>query len=988
MQDLETIKKAAFLHDLGKILNWKGYLHCLEGGRVLKHLKFSDAIVAAALYHQYEKAVSSAIDKNKALCAGLPARDANEEIKYAVRLTALVDKVVSRLDRLGEEEKAGRTQPVVLRNPLSHLPLNGRLKDYETTIELRDMVRADFLSQAPLVPLANGDKVYDLSALPDNAGLLKVLEEAKALNFNAFYQRLKDSPTWQELTLRYIPQGHHPPTDTLALWYHLQFSSALAPLYPLEGFKTEEKLEEEAMRLGKQPLNLKIGLLYIKLRGMDELFASSYRLPDFDGSQTILRLLREAVHRMLLELKTSEGFNFVWEDSFLYEGHDDFLVMIPVEKLGDELYQYVYSVEGDDAFLSIISDALTTKKVLQRVIEGIMEALKDKEVFRVPCEDIFGDGEAIAEALEKFISVELAVRCFARFESGDKLTPLYGLVWNEMRREVEARLREEEGDEVGVYTGELCDACRRSKATSGLFDAVVGRKRLLIWRSEEEAEADKLCFLCLARRALGTGTWLDEIAEEGEIALIKGNVDRTLWYIGGMVTRDKSVYEKIWWDELCLPDEMIEQFDLGVLKELTLQALFHLMESQGQFVSKYLAEELTKFEKRVKESYSRFNEWVSNKLPSVPLERREALWEQQRKQMILQIVEDFTKKFVERLICLVKEPCIAYESLKSLGNVYTRYLLKGEMTRILDELNALVRGDFLRLSIRDDIILETAGKIGVPRTLVADTEVGDFQFIGSPHAVDKRPETNLPTPSRTMTVSWLVNKAMENVAEIAGEEEKTRCIYAEGDEFLIICDAQKAPKLAQKIFQKVVGQLNSLPEGKVVALHHFFPFTLSMGMVVAKQKFPMYHLMELSDLLLASAKAQYRANAIDFEDVTSGVCWEYLADRENLRKMWLSRRPLGLSEFVELTGLAEELLGAEFAKQQLHLLLGVIREFGPEGKQRQLAAASYALKQETSAEVGSEEGRMWGRLKERCEAGNYQDFMSLWNIIRRKEEAR
>ena len=37
------------------------------------------------------------------------------------------------------------------------------------------------------------------------------------------------------LNICYIPQGHHPPTDTLALRYHRQFSSAMTSLCYLEG---------------------------------------------------------------------------------------------------------------------------------------------------------------------------------------------------------------------------------------------------------------------------------------------------------------------------------------------------------------------------------------------------------------------------------------------------------------------------------------------------------------------------------------------------------------------------------------------------------------------------------------------------------------------------------------------------------------------------------------------------------------------------------
>ncbi len=374
---IETLKKAAFLHDLGKLLNWSGELHLLDGARVLKHLGFDDTVVGLALYHEPDKKMRSGKHKDKTYrevlelciqsndCPGLKPYAEYDE--YALVLGELVDKLMAGFDRLGE----GRERPVVLRNPLTHLPLNGQLHQFQDTINrgdcsgtgesyMREFVRTRYLPNASLKSLdaQPGDCVYALDDELKRAPLLKPLVEhvEGQSDFNALYRALSEDDGWQALTRHWIPQGHTPPTDTLALWYHMQFSSALAGLYWAEGFRTADQIKAELDRRKKQPLEVKIGLLYIRIAGLTEYFATAYRLPDFSGTEATADALKETVKEQLLAARHNDE-PIVWEDSFLYEGHDDFLVMVPVETLGarDEDGDYAYRVGDDDPFMEAVN---------------------------------------------------------------------------------------------------------------------------------------------------------------------------------------------------------------------------------------------------------------------------------------------------------------------------------------------------------------------------------------------------------------------------------------------------------------------------------------------------------------------------------------------------------------------------------------------------------------------------------------------------------
>lgn len=999
---VETLKKAAFLHDLGKLLNWSGELHPLDGARVLKYLGFDDTVVGMALYHhpKYRQEIKDAIEKPD--CAGLEPRDCYDE--YSLLLGELVDKLMAGFDRLGEEGKAARTRPVVLRNPLTHLPLDGTLRQFEATHKgadgtgpdsdyLREFVKGCYLPGASLKPLdADGKKsVYRLDDPLAGVPLLRVLAENKDAPFNTLYHALRTHSDWQALTRRLIPQGHSPSTDTLALWYHLQFSSAMAGLYWAEGFRTADQIEAELNRLGEQPVEVKIGLLYIHIAGLTEYFATAYRLPDFNGTQEIAKALKKAVKEQLLEAE-HKGEPFIWEDSFLYEGHDDFLVMVPVQEPDPAEGPPVYGVLPDDPFRQRLEEVLDTGRIVARAVDRLLSEGKPRIVLarspRAP--EVFGNGERLRKTLGRLVSIETAFRCFAGFTNGSELTPHFGVVWNRLRAEARGRLPRPQAG-VRSYAGDVCDCCRANLAGHDpvpndprewaevdwgrdiIKDEDWGERPLHYWifrgtDAPVRGEGDKLCHACLLRRILGHGTSLQRIApempeeEQPRIAVIKGNVNRTLWYVGGSLTaegplsNEHSVYSRVWCEEIARPIFERSQAGSGPLGEalerLQNQALCAAPRGSG----------------------AKLLELGPLDLPALGLSAVEAG----------DLVEFVARTWKD-------DP---FESLNLAGLHY--HPQQRRWQRVDDALRAL----YLRPEGADANWLTEAQRLIQEQPLPGDwlsalwdkypnpwspypispaelDELVLWLFSGTPHFVEDNED--LPTPSRTMTVSWLIDRAVKEVHDLVSEDVGD-VVYAEGDEFLVVCRAEEAPRLARRIIRRVVACLNSLPEDQVEPPSDFLPVTLALGVVVAKRKHPLYDLLELADRLVRSAKkAHPNGSAIDFENVVGGVDEAHL-DREVFSREWLSRRPLTLTEFAGLLEDVDRLKGAKFAKRQLQqvaaLMVGVLGS----RPDRRVAALAYVYQ--------PHEGKGWGRVRHLCEEGTFQDMLTLWHWPQQKWEGK
>ena len=275
-------------------------------------------------------------------------------------------------------------------------------------------------------------------------------------------------------------------------------------------------------------------------------------------------------------------------------------------------------------------------------------------------------------------------------------------------------------------------------------------------------------------------------------------------------------------------------------------------------------------------------------------------------------------------------------------------------------------------------------------------------FSGTPHFV--KDNEDLPTPSRTMTVSWLIDSAVREVRNLV-PEDVGHVVYAAGDEFLVVCRAEEAPRLAHCIFRRVVALLNSLPEGQVEALSNFLPVTLALGVVAAKRKHPMYGLLELAERLVSNAKkAHPNGNAIDFENVVGGVDEAHLdrgpfgqaaqahdvacrrvdeahLDREPFGREWLSRRPLTLAQFAALLDNVETLREEQFPQRQLQQVAALMAgmPWSSTRPDRQVAALAYVY------QPHEEEG--WQEVRRICEEGTFQDLLALWRWPQQKEES-
>jgi hypothetical protein len=1013
---VETLKKAAFLHDLGKLLNWSGALHPLESGRILKYLGYDETIIGVALYHhrRHQASIEGWINGTSD-CSGLKPRGDYDE--YALPMGRLVDQLMTGFDRLGDGEMR-RTRPIVLRNPLTHLPLNGQLRQFEDIINrddcsgvdgqyLREWVLSRHLQGASLKPLdADSSKcVYVLDEDLTKAPLLKQLAEHKDENFNTLYRVLRRNADWQTLTRRYIPQGHHPPTDTLALWYHCQFSSALMGLYYLEGVRTSEAVHDERRRLKNEPLSLKIGLLYVRLAGLTEYFNGAYRLPDFSGTQAIGDALKEAVRGQLLEAHTDEGLPLVWEDGFLYEGHDDFLVMVPVNILGTDEGEYVFQVDEGDPFRQKWEAALGTEVVLRRAARALMGHSKVRRILAVEPDDAeaFGDGNRLVTNLEGLIRVETAVRCFAGFQDGSELTPRYGMVWNQLRAEAVTRLRRQ-GEDITYFAGDVCDSCRANLAGRNpdpahlrewadmdwkreiIHEEDWGDQSLRYWifrsTSAQPGEGDKLCHACLLRRMLGHGTSLERIAgersetedeQEARIAVIKGNVNRTRWFIGGSVqataplTNADSTYARVWEQELA-------------------RNLFERSRATGGSLG---------------EALRRLQEQADRATPEGSGATR----------MRIEIPLDMSVMGLGRLSPSVishfltrpasgnprKDLVVAHchyhpqqNRWQRLDDALTNLYASSPDTNWLAEAQAVLDAQPLPDSWLDELWTNYPHNPWAPYSLgKALDEFILWLFSGTPQFA--RDNEDLPTPSRTMTVSQLIQDAVAKVQPLVNAKIPERwrpVVYAAGDEFLVICRARDAPVLARSIFRTVVAHLNSVPEDWVEALAGYLPVTLAMGMVAAKRKHPMYGLLELVDQLVSNAKAAYpNQSAIDFENVVGGID-EVNLDRSQYDRLWLSRRPLTLSGFAQLMEDVATLQRDEqaFSQRQLQqvgaLTVHIPSDVTPETEiayaSRRAAALAYVLQQEPN------EG--WEIVRRACEDGAFQDLWGLYRWPRSEEE--
>ncbi len=996
---VETLKKAAFLHDLGKLLNWSGELHPLDGARVLKYLGFDDTVVGMALYHHlgYRDAIERFIQGTD--CDGLePFADYDE---YSLRLGELVDGLMAGFDRLGDEKKATRTWPVVLRNPLTHLPLDGTLRQFEATRKgtgdtspdsdyLRECVKGRYLPGASLKPLdADVEKsVYKLDDLLADAPLLQVLADNKDAPFNALYRALRSDHNWQALTRWLIPQGHHPPTDTLALWYHLQFSSAMAGLYWAEGFRTPDKIKTERDRLKKQPLEVKIGLLYVHVAGLSKYFATAYRLPDFSGTQAIAGALKETIKEQLLAAR-HDGTPIVWEDSFLYEGHDDFLVMMPVESIDAQDGNYACRVAADDPFLQKIQEALDLPAVLERAIARLLSRSKVRHILNVAPDDTaaFGDGSELLKNLMRLVSVEWAARCFAGFTDGNELTPHFGVVWNQLRAEAQSHLPQPRAG-VRYYTGDVCDCCRDNLAghdpdsdnprewaevdweRSIVKDEDWGERPLRYWifrgtDAPVRGEGDKLCHACLLRRLLGHGTPLEKIApeekEEARIAVIKGNVNRTVWYVGGSLTAAgplknvHSVYSRVWCEEIVHPIFERSRAEEGLLGE----ALERLQDQALCAAPRGSGAKLLEVERPID-------------LSSIGLPIKTPL--------------DAVQKFLSRIDTGNPFGDLVLENLrfdprdgkwKPKGGDVEDYYRTLSDSGWLAQAKGVLNSQRLSKAWLDALWDKYPNNPWSPYP-ISPAELDalvPWLFSGTPHFV--RDNKDLPTPSRTMTVSWLIDSAVREVDNLV-PEDVDHVVYAEGDEFLVVCRAEEAPHLARRIFRRVVARLNSLPENQVEALSDFLPVTLALGMVAAKRKHPMYGLLELAGRLVSNAKkAHPNGNAIDFENVVGGVDEAHL-DREVFSREWLSRRPLTLTEFAGLLEDVDRFKEAKFAKRQLQQIAALMADMPASRPDRRVAALAYVYQ--------PHEGKGWERVRHLCEEGMFQELLTLWRWPQQEKE--
>lgn len=1004
--EADTMKKAAFLHDVGKILNWSGSLHLLDGARVLKHLGFEDTVVGVALYHEpvHRKVVQKAIQHPD--CTGLKAYADYDE--YALQLGELVDRLMAGFDRMG---KGGRHRPVVLRNPLTHLPMDGALRQFEDAINrqdcsgtdetcMREFVRANYLPGADLKPLdaQPDDCVYVLDDTLKQTPLLRPLVQHAANHddFNTLYRTLNDDPLWATLTRRLIPQGHHPPTDTLALWYHMQFASAMTGLYWAEGFHSLGEVNDELKRLGKEPLEVKVGLLYVHLAGLNDYFATAYRLPDFTGTQKIAEALKRAVKQQLLDAEHN-GDPFIWEDSFLYTGHDDFLVMVPVEETGIQDSGYAVQVDRDDPFRVALEEALSTSAVIARAVEDLLSATKLPAMLGCAPDNpgAFGDGRRLQRALTNLVSVKSAERCFAQFKDGSELTPLFGTVWNRLRAEGRGRVARSRSG-VRYYAGDICDGCRANLAGHDPDPADprdwgevdwdrdivrdedwppegLNRRHLHYWifRSEspEPGEGDKLCHACLLRRMLGSGTSLEELDEEegqGRIAMIKGNVNRTLWYVGGSlsaegpVSNEKSVYDHVWREEIARPILEDSREKIGsveterMIKRVREQALA-------------AAGNGPKLDVTLDLSHLGLSEDAE---ADQVLEFMQRDWEEKG-------IREKTKEFEENLT--LEGRC--YDPREG------RWRTKGAWMQEFADPEVL-KPDWLSQAQE---VLREGQEVNQWNRLwdrypnpwapypLSPAELDDLVFwllSGTPHFIEDNED--LPTPSRTMTVSWMIDDAMTEVHEVVPEDVGD-VVYADGDEFLIVCRAEEAPQLARRILRRVVARLNSVPESQSELLSDFLPVTVAMGVVAAKRKHPMYGLLEVVDRLMRNTKQAHPSNdAIDFENVVGGVDEAHL-DRGSFTGAWLSQRPLTLRGFGSLIDHVESLEQGGFPATQLHQIAALIADVLPPRADRQTAALAYAWQPHEDDE--------WAAVRDLCATGRFQDLMTLWRWPQREEES-
>jgi len=541
------------------------------------------------------------------------------------------------------------------------------------------------------------------------------------------------------------------------------------------------------------------------------------------------------------------------------------------------------------------------------------------------------------------------------------------------------------------YVGDVCDCCRVNLAGHDpdparprewavvdwereiIEDKGWGKRPLHYWifrgtDAPVRGEGDKLCHACLLRRMLGHGTPLERIVpeeEEARIAVIKGKVNRTLWYVGGSLaaagplSNDESVYSRVWREEIARPIFERSQAGSGplgkALERLLDQALRAAPRDSGATLLKLdpldlppelglpavEAKDLVEFVRRA---------WSGDPFESLNLADRH--YHPQRRRW--QRVDD-------ALRALYRRP-------------------EGADANWLTEAQRLIQDQPLPDGWLDALWNKYPDNPWSPCPISPAEldELVPWLFSGTPHFVEHNED--LPTPSRTMTVSWLIDRAVKEVHGLV-PRDAGRVIYAAGDEFLVVCRAEDAPELARRIFRRVVARLNSLPENQVEPLGDFLPVTLALGVVAARRKHPLYGLLELADRLMRNTKAAHpNHNAIDFENVVGGVDEVYL-DREVFAHEWLSRRPLTLPQFGQLVDDVEKLReGEKFPQRQLQQVAALMAgmPWPSTRPDRQAAALTYVYQ--------PHEGKGWGRVRRICEEGTFQDLLTLWRWPQQKEE--
>jgi hypothetical protein len=673
-----------------------------------------------------------------------------------------------------------------------------------------------------------------------------------------------------------------------------------------------------------------------------------------------------------------------------------------------------------------LEQALSTAAIVEGAVEKLLSAGDLAKLLACPPDDAraFGDGRRLRQALENLVSVELSERCFAEFEDGSDLRPLFGVVWNRLRAEARGRLRHTQTQgRARYYAGDVCDACRVNLAGHDPdpneprdWPQVDWERDIIrheywanhplhywVFRGKDEpvrGEGDKLCHACLLRRILGSGTSLEEIApeedEEARIAVIKGNVNRTQWFIRGIVGPSLTTYRKVWFQEVCLSPHQVEGSFLAPWVAENIVYLYRTSRDFGNVANKLKSvTESTQELKRVKNS-------ITETLPKVPEANQPQFLEGQAGRLRKLAAEvaglsDFLRDTAVQVELVASYLYPTLEAIESLAREIRQvadslphdpkadevlwfeplWKRKEKLFRALERAFGKGRCDMEELPALPDTskIRRFAQRVGVSRLYGVAPKIAELQFVGSPTAAGLPSRQDGPTPSRTMTVSWLIEQAVSDVEQLVPENEAD-VIYADGDEFLVVCPAEVAPHLARRISRHVLSRLNAVPEDRVEQLSDFLPVTLAMGVVAAKRKHPMYGLLTLVDRLVQSAKTdRAKGTAIDFENVVGGVDEEYL-NRETFGEEWLSERPLPLRQFGVLMEDVEKLREGEFSDEdkfparQLQQIAALIADVPPPRADRRSAALAYVWQ--------PHEGEGWENVRRACEDGTFQDLMTLW----------